>query len=140
MCSRTDLASRRDCHITRGRKDRPPATAAAACVGLHHDAEINDHMRDRLPNDVELGNHHAISVLLENVRDAHHHDVVGINQCDADWCPHCSFQGNFNLPRGVMHPPLGWLSCRRSGTGQRMALASRSSARRQRQFAFNGGI
>jgi hypothetical protein len=27
-----------------------------------------------------------------------------------------------------MHPPLGWLSYRRSGTGQRMALASRSSA------------
>jgi hypothetical protein len=27
-----------------------------------------------------------------------------------------------------MHPPLGWLSCRRSGTGQCMAAASRSSA------------
>jgi hypothetical protein len=28
---------------------------------------------------------HAISVLLENVRDAHHHDVVVINQRDGDW-------------------------------------------------------
>ena len=40
-----------------------------------------------------------------------------------------------------MHPPLGWLSCGRSGSSQRMALASRSSDPDvSDRFVFDGRI
>ena len=40
---------------------------------------------------VELGDHYAVLVLLENVGDAHHHDVVVVDQRDGDRCPYRGF-------------------------------------------------
>ena len=43
---------------------------------------------------VQFGDHHASSVLLENVRNTHHHNVVVVNQRGGDRRPH----GGFHKP------------------------------------------